>query len=673
MGRKLRHLLIFLLIILKEPNMPEAVCSCRSSFCNCNNLDLTNIPQNLPASISVLQLSYNPIKTVNRSGLLRYKNLSKLYLTHSRPINNITTIPSELGGNPWQCDCRMAPVWLIPALKKQIICAQPAKLQGQKLESVDPKDLMCKDPTISPLTVGSCSAAVSTPSPESAPSSPLPVLIGSVCGPVAGIVLIGTFLAVIWYKRRTTPPLGLNPAVVVGNNTNTAASVVASGHDQTGQGQSQAITESTTNTTATVMASGDDNQYEDIDKLRVKTGQGQSQAITESNTNTTATVTTSGHDQTGQGQSQANIQSLKVKVGNLSHDEVLAALQPNTMYVAVKTPPKDDASSEIANSNDQTGQGQSQAGQGQSQTNTECNTNTTATVMTSNDDQTGQRRQASTEKISGHDQTGQGQSGANIPFLKVGYLSYNEVLAALQPNAMSLQEGNLPSDWKVGDITPIFKKGSKRLPGNYRPVSLTSVAGKIMEGMIRDDIVNHMRSNNLFTEHQHGFLPGRSTTTQLLECLEDWTKWLDNDMPVDVIYMDYQKAFDSVPIQRLLIKTESYGIKGKPLQWIGSFLTGRKQRVVVNGSRSSWAPVSSGVPQGSVLGPVLFTLYVNDMPEVVDSTLKLFADDTKLYRSVGESQDCQELQNDLDKLQDWAMKYSYKALDHPHKPTVTTV
>ncbi|KAI8506072.1 hypothetical protein Bbelb_164250 [Branchiostoma belcheri] len=387
----------------------------------------------------------------------------------------------ELGGNPWQCDCRMAPVWLIHALKKQIICAQPAKLQGQKLESVDPKDLMCKDPTISPLTVGSCSAAVSTPSvgntesntspsvfkttaaagstakqaentsktratlssvgntesntspsvfktsagstanptektlsksgatltspfaitsempesapsspqlttskriadihlishnshyhwyfkfnaapmsdhadktratptsplaitsnkPESAPSSPLPVLIGSVCGPVAGIVLIGTFLAVIWYKRRTrNPPLGLNPAVV-GTNTNSAASVVTSGHNQTGQGQSQANTESTTNTTATVMASGDDNQYEDIDKLRVKTGQGQSQAITESNRNTTATVTTSGHDQTGQDQSGANIQSLKV--GNLSHDEVLAALQPNTMYADVKNTTK---------------------------------------------------------------------------------------------------------------------------------------------------------------------------------------------------------------------------------------------------------------------------------------------------------------------------------------------
>ncbi|KAI8503685.1 hypothetical protein Bbelb_186560 [Branchiostoma belcheri] len=102
----------------------------------------------------------------------------------------------------------------------------------------------------------------------------------------------------------------------------------------------------------------------------------------------------------------------------------------------------------------------------------------------------------------------------------------------------SLQEGELPSEWtpqvewKVGDITPIFKKGKKNVPNNYRPVSLTSVPGKIMESLVRDAIVKHMKENGLFPEHQHGFLPGRSTTTQLLEChLEDWTKWLDNNIP----------------------------------------------------------------------------------------------------------------------------------------------
>ncbi|XP_019630312.1 PREDICTED: uncharacterized protein LOC109474457 [Branchiostoma belcheri] len=259
--------------------------------------------------------------------------------------------------------------------------------------------------------------AITSNKPESARSSPLPVLIGSACGSVAGIVLIGTFLAVIWYKKRTrSPPVGLNPGVV-GSNTNTAVSVMVSGHNQRGQGDSQANTESNITPKATVMTSDNDHQYEDIDKLHVKTEQGQSQANTESNTKTTDTKLISGNDQTGQGQSQANIQSLKV--GNLSHDEVLAALQP--MYLDVKSPPKDDASTEIANSNDPTGQGQSQAvtesldvrnlsygtGQTASQQNSvykivtqsQTITNTIATVMAS-----------ATVMTSGQEQTEQGQS-----------------------------------------------------------------------------------------------------------------------------------------------------------------------------------------------------------------------------------------------------------------------
>ncbi|KAI8495249.1 hypothetical protein Bbelb_272350 [Branchiostoma belcheri] len=216
----------------------------------------------------------------------------------------------------------------------------------------------------------------------------------------------------------------------------------------------------------------------------------------------------------------------------------------------------------------------------------------------------------------------------------------------------SLKEGKLPREWKIGHITPIFRKGSKKSPSNYRPVSLTSVTGKVLDRIVRDRIVDHMKSNELFTKHQHGFLPGRSTVTQILECLEDWTESLDGGEPTDVIYLDFRKAFDSVPIQRLLTKIASYGIKGKLLQWIASFLSDRKQRVCVNAVLSSWAEVTSGVPQRSILGPVLFTVFVKDMPEAVTSQLKLFADDTKMYCPVTQEKHCEELQANLYKLEE---------------------
>ena len=123
---------------------------------------------------------------------------------------------------------------------------------------------------------------------------------------------------------------------------------------------------------------------------------------------------------------------------------------------------------------------------------------------------------------------------------------------------------------------------------------------------------------------------------------------------MDAIYLDFSKAFDSVPHRRLLLKLEAYGIKGSLLRWLESFLTGRRQRVAVNGNLSSWAPVDSGVPQGSVLGPLLFICYVNDMPEVVHSALRMFADDTKIFRQVDSEEDKENLQSDLKTLKDWA-------------------
>ena len=159
----------------------------------------------------------------------------------------------------------------------------------------------------------------------------------------------------------------------------------------------------------------------------------------------------------------------------------------------------------------------------------------------------------------------------------------------------SLSEGQLPDAWKKA-IVPIYKKVSKSDPGNYRPVSLTSTCGKLMERLVRQQILTHIETNNLLTDHQHGFRSGRSCVTQLLTVMEDWTRLLDDQTPFDCVYLDYKKAFDSVPHQRLLKKVEACGIQGNLLKWIGSFLTGRRQQVHVDNALSDWANVTSRIP-----------------------------------------------------------------------------
>ena len=239
---------------------------------------------------------------------------------------------------------------------------------------------------------------------------------------------------------------------------------------------------------------------------------------------------------------------------------------------------------------------------------------------------------------------------------------FKETAEALTPPLLillrkSLDEGSLPDDWKKGNITAIYKKGSKANPGNYRPISLTSIICKLLEAIIRDAIVTHMSVNNLFCDQQHGFVPGRSCITQLLTTFEIWTQAVENGNQVDAIYLDFQKAFDSVPHHRLIRKLAAYGVTGKILRWIETFLTDRKQRVCVEGSLSNWEDVLSGIPQGSVLGPTLFVMFINDMPDAITSLSKMFADDAKVFRQIENRADIATLKKDLDHLTDWSLKW----------------
>lgn len=221
--------------------------------------------------------------------------------------------------------------------------------------------------------------------------------------------------------------------------------------------------------------------------------------------------------------------------------------------------------------------------------------------------------------------------------------------------------GHLPEDWRSANIVPLHKKGSKHLRENYRPISLTSMICKISEKIVRDRLTSFWQDQNVINKNQFGFLQGRSTVTQLLSTFHDFARSRNSSVATDVVFLDLAKAFDSVPHERLLIKLYSLGIESKLLNWLRHFLTCRKQRVVVRGTFSDWAPVISGTPQGTILGPILFLSYINDIVDSVSSKIKLFADDTKIYRELrNPSLDEQYLQTDLNNLGKWAKKWQLR-------------
>ena len=234
----------------------------------------------------------------------------------------------------------------------------------------------------------------------------------------------------------------------------------------------------------------------------------------------------------------------------------------------------------------------------------------------------------------------------------------------------SIHQQSLPDIWKHANVNTIYKKGDKTNPSNYRPVSLTCILCKLLEHIICSSLMQHLTRHNILYPLQHGFREKRSCESQLIEFVHDIAFNMQKGHQNGVVVMDFAKAFDKVAHNRLFYKLSSYGkychLKGNTLCWIGSFLYGISQKVVLEGQSSLSAPVLSGVPQGSVLGPVLFLIYINDLPEYVsNSTVRLLADDTLLYLTIHNSSDCIKLQEDINNLERW--KSDWQMSFHPDK------
>ena len=250
-----------------------------------------------------------------------------------------------------------------------------------------------------------------------------------------------------------------------------------------------------------------------------------------------------------------------------------------------------------------------------------------------------------------------GPDGISPIFLKEGGLYIIQSLAALFN--LSLRMTKFPMLWKQANVVPIHKKEDKSDANNYRPISLLSTVGKVFERIVFKYVFNYLRDNYIINLHQSGFLPGKSTVTQLIEVYHQFCKAVDNNKEIRVIFLDISKAFDKVWHRGLLHKLKRCGIGDRILLWFQNYLQSRQQRVIINGQTSNWGDIQAGVPQGSVLGPLLFLIFINDLPQVVDHcSIRLFADDTCLFIEVNERIDTAvKINHDLNQIAEWSKKW----------------
>ena len=223
---------------------------------------------------------------------------------------------------------------------------------------------------------------------------------------------------------------------------------------------------------------------------------------------------------------------------------------------------------------------------------------------------------------------------------------------------LSLNNCHFPSGWKKANVLPLHKKNDKDIMNNYRPISLLSCVGKVFEKIIFKFLFNYFRDNFLLSIYQSGFMPGDSTVNQLVQIYHMMCDALDKQKEVRLVFCDISKAFDRVWHDGLIHKLECLGIRGNLLIWLKSYLHNRQQRVVVGGKHSSWGTIQAGVPQGSVLGPLLFLVFINDITAVVNCNIRLFADDTTIFITVDDPIEAAEtLNSNLESISIWAKKW----------------